>query len=169
MAKETWLEVGKRLNLPAFQEESTWQEKIDEEKQSYVGLDTAELARTFARARNLKKEYEEQVKGCVLQMEALSQLLIQDLEDQDIRSITLSTGETVYLQAEPYPATTDRGLLRGWIMDTGQVEVLTVNYQTLVGITKERLLNGLEPPPGVEVFLKMKARCRGGSSAESEG
>jgi hypothetical protein len=150
----------KTYDLPAFKEESSWQEQINEVKQTMVGFNTSEVAREFALTRRDKKKLEEQIKDLNTQLEACSQLLVEQLQGQDIQKITLSTGETVYLQSDPYPSVKDKDQLRLWVMQEGMEEVLSVHYQTLVGLVKGRLNDGQEPPPGVEVFLKTKARCR---------
>jgi hypothetical protein len=150
----------KTYDLPQFKEPQEWQEQINEVKQEMVGLETAEVARTFAMWRKEKKELEEKIKEINTEMEACSQLLVEHLQGQDVQKITLSTGETVYLQSDPYPSVQDKEQLRMWVVQTGMEEILSVHYQTLVGLVKERLNNGEEPPPGVEVFLKTKARCR---------
>lgn len=149
-----------KQELPQFQEPQEWQEKINEFKKSLVGLSTAEIARHFAMRRREKKEHEEIVKGINTEMEACSQLLVEQLQDQEVQKVTLASGETVYLQSKVYPSVSNRDELRQWAIDSGQIEILSVHPQTLTGIVNKRLADGLEPPPGVSVFLKTQAKCR---------
>lgn len=153
--------------LPPFQEEGTYQEKINESKSTMIGLDTADVARVFVKTRNEKKALEAEISALNVVLEACSQLLVAQLEGQDVQKLTLTTGETVFLQSEPYPSVESKDQLRTWVLEQNMEEILSVHYQTLVGMVKDRLSNGEEPPPGVSVFLKTKARCRGGSAAEN--
>jgi hypothetical protein len=157
MAKVDW----KKHNLPAFTEEANYQEKIENVKAEYVGLETADLAREFKVAKLKKKELEEQVNDLNVGLAALSQLLVENLQGQELQKVSLDAGGTVYLQAEVYPSTKDRAALQNWVIAEEMMEVLTVNYRTLQGIVKERLMAGEALPPGVEVFLKTSAKLIG--------
>lgn len=144
-------------NLPQYQEEPEYQEKVETAKGPFVGLSTAELAREFKRTRLLKKDLEEQVSSLNIELLALSQLLVNDLQGQELSKVTLDSGGTVYLKTEVYPATTDKALVRVWAIEAEMPEILTVNYRTLQSIVKERLQEGLDLPPGVAAFLKISA------------
>jgi hypothetical protein len=160
-------QLKQKLGLQEKQEDQGWQAKIDLYKEAMTDLETPELARRFSIARARKRQLEEEVSLCSTEMEAMSQLLVQNLQNSETQSVHLNTGETVFVQIEVYPANVDKDQLRAWVMVEGMLELLTVNYQTLAGLTKERLINGQEPPPGVEVFLKSKARVRGGNASEN--
>jgi hypothetical protein len=151
----------KKYNLPAFTEEPSYQEKINETKSQFIGLETSELAKHFNIGKQQKKELEEQISDINVGLAALSQLLVENLKGQDLQKVTLAAGGTVYLSVEVYPSTADKNTVREWAVEQGMSEILTVNYRTLQGIVKERLEDGLEPPPGVEVYLKTTARLLG--------
>lgn len=151
----------KAHNLTAFTEEPSYQEKINELKAEYVGFETADLAREFKIAKLKKKELEEQVSDLNVGLAALSQLLVDNLQGQELQKVSLDAGGTVYLQVEVYPSTKDRAALQNWVIAEEMMELLTVNYRTLQGVVKERLIAGEALPPGVEVFLKTSAKLIG--------
>jgi len=167
---------GLRGKVPAFVEESSYQEKINAEKQKILGVTTGEganvnrLAAFFASNKAAKDALEKQVSEINLRLEALSQLLCDALEEQSMEKVTLSSGATGYIQDTPYPTVKDRVALYEWgEKEFGKKawrEMLTMNYNTLKAITSERLIGGKPAPNGVEVFLKTQFRLRGGNGDE---
>jgi hypothetical protein len=159
---------GLKEKLPAFEQEPAWQAKVEEKKKEYIGLDTAELAREFRNARQTKKQYEDCIAVCNMDLEALSQLLINDLESSQMQKVQLATGETVYIQIEPYCSVQDKSAVMEWIKKKKLTAMLSVQWQTLNAFVKEQLVTGKPSPPGVAVFLKTSARLRGGNSNTGE-
>jgi hypothetical protein len=154
--------------IPKFEIDSSWQEKVDESKKAYIGLDSTELTREFARRRAMKKTLEGHISLENTELEAISQILIKDLEGSEIQKIGLTTGETGYIQDEPYSSVEDKKKLMAWIKKSKLTDILTVHWQTLNGIVKERLGEGKPLPPGVKAFLKTSFRLRGGGKEEEE-
>lgn len=159
-----------RGKLPAFVEESTYQDKINDEKQLILaGAESAEganvnrLAILFSDAKKIKDQCEEQIAGLNVRIEALSQLLCDALEDQSLEKVTLSSGATGYIQDTPYPVVKDKEAVMAWIKKNKMQSLLGVNYQTLKGITNERLVEGKPLIPGTEVYLKTQFRLRNGN------
>lgn len=157
-----------KTKLPKFEAEPEYAAKVEELKQQFVGLDTTELAREFKRARAQKKEFEEQVYDLNVGLEALSQLLIADLEARAIQKMQLATGETIYIQDEPYASVADQAALLAWVKKQKLTGLLSLNWQTMNGIVKEHLAAGRPAPPGVKVFMKTSARLRNGASGSEE-
>ena len=155
-----------KANLEPFQQPPDYQSKVNESKSSFVGLDAPGLARAFNSARNRKRGHESVIKEINVELEALSQLLVEHLDTATISKLTLDTGETVFTQSEPYCSVEDKILLRAWIENNGLEELLTINFRTLNALTKERLIDGKAAPSGVKVFLKTSARIHGGSNGE---
>lgn len=145
-----------------------WLEKVEEAKASFIGLDKKELARAFTITRREKKKAEAEVSSCSATMEALSQLLVENLEAEEIQKIKLDSGETVYLQDEPYATITDRPSVIEWLKKHKMGALLTVHFKTYNSIIKERIENGEEIPPGTKIFLKTSARVTGGPRIEGE-
>lgn len=158
---------GLKGKLPAFEQEPAWQAKVEEAKSQYVGLDTAELAREFKSQRANKKQREDEVSQINIHLESLSQLLCADLESSQLQKVQLGTGETVYVQVEPYCSVQDRQAVLDWIRKKKLTAMLSVQWQTLNAFVKECLVNGKPAPPGVNVFLKTSARLRGGNGGPS--
>lgn len=154
--------------VPPFEIPPEWAAKIDEAKATYIGLNTAELAREFVLHRNVKKNLENQVKLENTEMEALSQLLVSELEGTAMAKVTLLTGETIYVNSEPYATVEDKPKMMAWLKKSKLQSLLSLNYQTMSGLVKEYLAAGKEPPPGIKVYLKTSARVRGGNNEENE-
>lgn len=154
--------------LEKFQVDPSWQEKIDEAKKEYVGLDTAEMAREFGMHRRVKQNLEAQIKLENTHLEALNQLLVGDLDGSELQKITLTTGETGYIQDEPYSSIEDREALMAWTKKKKLLKMLTWHWQTLNGMVKEFLIDGKPLPPGVKCYLKTSFRLRGGAKDEEE-
>jgi hypothetical protein len=157
-----------KANLEPFQQPPDFQSRVNERKEEFIGLDAPELTRAFNSARNLKHGHEGVIKAINIELEALSQLLVEHLETATISKLTLDTGETVFTQSEPYCSVEDEVLLRAWIENNGLEELLSINFRTLNALTKERLIDGKAPPSGVKVFLKTSARIHGGSNGNQE-
>jgi hypothetical protein len=152
--------------IEPFALEQTYQARVDEVKKTYVGLDTAELAREFAAHRRIKREHEDVIKDENTELEALSQLLVADLESSDIQKVTLATGETTYISSEPYSTVADKVKMLAYLRKAKMQELLSLNFQTMNALNKERLAAGKEPLPGTVVYLKTSARVRGGGETE---
>lgn len=162
-----------KTKLPAFEEESSYQQKIDEEKKLILAyaenaedVNVAFLAARLEQAKQNKDEIEERLYGVNVQIEALSQLLITAMDNQSLEKVSLSSGATVYLNYAPYPSVEDREKLFAWIKKQRMVKLLTVNHQTLKGLVNELLANGKSVPPGVNVFLKTSARLLRGRNGD---
>ena len=154
--------------VPAFVEEKSYQDRINAEKQLLLAnaenseaANVNRLAALFAAYKAKKDDLESQVSDLNVGLEALSQLLCDALTDQSIEKLTLSNGATGFIQDTPYPQVKDKDALMAWIKKNKMQSLLGINYQTLKGLTNERLVAGQPPPTGVEVFLKTQFRLRG--------
>jgi hypothetical protein len=162
-----------RDKLPAFENESSFQEKVNEAKEFILaGADTPEganvnrLARLFSERYAAKKGFEEIIAEHNIQLEALSQLLVERLEESDTQKVELSSGATIYLQDTPYPGIEDETKFYAWLHKEKLDDLLTLNHQTLKGIVSERLQQGKPLPSGTKCYLKTQARVRGAGSSE---
>ena len=153
-----------KTKLQPFALETEYQQKVDEEKKSHIGLSASDLARAFAMIRSMKRDREEQIKKLNVQLEALSQLLVEHLEADAVQKIQLQTGETCYIQSEPYSGIENRDEAIAWLKKHKLSNMLTIQWQTMNAFNKERLVNGEPPMPGTKVYLKTSARLRGGNN-----
>ncbi len=154
--------------LKKFQPEKKWQEKVDEAKVAILGVadnprdaNVAFLARQFATRRKKRAALEDKVHALNTELEALSQLLVDRLEDEEQQAVELRGGITVSLKDDIYPMMVDRQKLFAWIKATRQVELLTIHPSTFKAVVKATLEGGRPLPPGAEVFFKTTATCRG--------
>jgi hypothetical protein len=154
--------------LPGFQQEASFQEKVNAIKDEFSALEKGDLAREFAKARIQKKELEAQISDLNVGLEALSQLLNEHLEAEGMNKFQLVTGETCYQQIEPYSSVADQGALFAFIKKQKMRNLLTLPWGTMNALNKERLTSGKPAMPGTQVFLKTSVRMRGGSSSETE-
>jgi phage host-nuclease inhibitor protein Gam len=154
--------------LPGFQQEASFQQKVDEVKDRYQALEQSDLARTFNLERQKKKNLEAEISELNINLEALSQLLNDQFEATGISKFQLATGETCYQQTEVYSSVTDQGALLEYIKKSKQQALLTLAWGTMNALNKERLMAGKPALPGTQPFLKPSVRLRGGSSLETE-
>lgn len=157
-----------KSKLPAFQQEPTFQAKVDEAKSRYQALEATELVRTFNSERHKKKSFEEAIASSNIELEALSQLLIQNFEASGLSKLTLESGLSCYQQMEPYSSIQDLQTILAFIKKQKMQNLLTLQWQTMNALNKERLVEGKPPLPGTQVFLKTSIRLRNGSSETSE-
>jgi hypothetical protein len=149
--------------LPAFQQEASFQQKVDEAKSQFVALNAPELARMFNLGRQNKKSLESRVSEVNIELEALSQLLTENFEASGLTKLTLATGETCYTQTEPYSSVQDQQSLLTFIKKQKMSNLLTLAWGTLNALNKERLVAGKPPLPGTVVYLKTAVRLRNGN------
>jgi hypothetical protein len=127
-------------------------------------LTPQELAVRFCKLRDEKDALEAQEKKLNLQLEAIQQLMIPKMEQSGMDLFRLTSGDSLSIKDEPYVSIADKGTFLNWIKSSGQEDLLTVHYMTMSAMTKERLQNGQEAPPGLKVFLKQsltRRRARG--------
>jgi hypothetical protein len=137
-------------------------------------LPNTELKDIYVKARRAKDALDLQVSLLETQIAAYTYLFVQRMEEDDVTALPFTDGVQLGSSVEPYPNVKDRGALYKWVKDTEQTELLTLNYQTLASIVKQRLLEGETLPPGVEVFMKDKLTARGlntnkGATSHDEG
>jgi hypothetical protein len=161
-----------RGKIPAFQEESSYQEKVNDEKLLILGsandedANVTRLASLFVAAKQTKDAYEDKISELNVRLEALSQMIVEHLEGEQIQKVELASGALIYLQDTPYPIVKDRDAVLDWIKKQKMQSLLTVHFQTLKAMTSERLVTGKPCIPGTEVFLKTQARVRNGKGSE---
>jgi hypothetical protein len=164
--------VGKysslRGRLPEFQEETSYQAKVNEEKQRILGnaenpedANVAALARQYAGQRKKKEDLEILIKAVNLAIAAYEQIIVDRMQTDGQQSLTLTGGATIYLQDDIYPAVEDRPASIKWAISTGQEAILSIHPMTLKGIAKECLEQGQDLPPGVKAYLRTSLRYRG--------
>ena len=146
--------------LPRFQQEPRYQDKVQDAKADVLARigntpSSPELVRAFVERRNHVDSLKEQLSAANLELEAISQLITDQFDDEGVYSMKVQ-GATVRLQIEPYASVKDRDAFWRWCIANGLEESMTLPWQTTNSITKERLLDGKSEPDGVEAFQKTK-------------
>jgi hypothetical protein len=98
-----------------------------------------------------------------LEIEAMTRLTVERFENDGTSSVTYDDGVSLGHSVEPYPFVDDQAALLAWVKRNGMEAMLTLNYQTMASLVKERLEGKVnEPlPDGVNVYMKDKLSCRG--------
>lgn len=160
--------------VPTFEEDVSYQAKVNDAKQLLLSAENLEaanvnrLAALFAARKAMKDAHEETISELNVEIEALSQLLCDALEDQSIQKVELASGAVLFLQDTPYPKVVDKEALLEWIKKNKMSSLLGINHQTLKGLTNELLVSGKPAPVGVEVYLKTQARIRNAKNGDYE-
>lgn len=154
---------GKWSNLKGkvekFQQDPGWQSEIEKAKEHYLGFSKLQLCSELSDEDLAKKRVEAELHGINTRREALSQLLLTQLEDEGSTTIKNAFG-TFFMADEPYSKVADKARYLEWIAEQGLQSLLSVPYQSTNAQVKARLEAGETLPPGVEVFIKTQVRRR---------
>jgi hypothetical protein len=160
-----------RGKLPTLPQDESYQSRVTEERQRVLGTadstgaNTAYLTRLYADARGRKATIEEELSRVNLTLEALEQMIVERLQEDQQTSLKLADGASIYLTDDIRPSVKDRDGVVAWLKSTGQEALLSVNPQTLKGLVRNLLENGQDLMPGVEVFLKTGIKFSGPKGA----
>ena len=154
--------AGLRGTVPAAPVESEYQQKVELEKQKFLEVSKGTKGIEFDKLYQEKKALEARISEINVTLDALSQLMIKDLEGDGLDAIRLADGTLLSIKDEPYTSIEDRDKFLAWIHESGQDSLLTVHYQTMNAIAKDRLQQGKTLPPGLKVFLKQSITRRKG-------
>jgi hypothetical protein len=153
--------------LPRFPgTEPSYMEKVNGERAKIVELNPVEsrdgawLATQWTRLRAQKDEIEEVLSKINVSLEAHMGLIVDAYENAGVTSMRIVNGPSVSMQLEPYAQVVDRDANREWAMRNGLERSLALPWQTLNALSKDRLLQGEEPPPGVKMWSKPKLVMR---------
>ncbi len=161
-----------RNKLPAFEQPREWLEKVNAFKLDFIGTvdgqhaNASFLACAYADIDAKKKLLEEKIAQYNIELEAISQLGCEALEEQGLEKVDLAAGGYVRIDDRPYSSIEDRAALMQWVKKNKLSDLLSINYQTLSGMNNERLVSGKAVIPGTKVFIKTKLSVRGVNGAE---
>lgn len=152
---------------PAPVADQVYQDKVNEAKVLYVDRHPATLAKLYTICRNTKAVLEEQLYQANLQIEALTQLLIEGQEagaegwgqyGGSDTTLRLPNGDKIETRSEPYGVVTDKEAFRLWCLANGYERQLMLWPTTTNKIVKERTMVGDPLPDGTDVFRKDSIR-----------
>ena len=142
--------------LKPLEQEQTYQEKLNIIKDEVEDKKTITLLKEWVRLRTEKKEIEEDLSKINKYLAAYEQLIETAYEQEGTSSIRLASGPSVSIQYEPYSTVQDKEAFRKWCIENGLENSLSLAWQTMNSLTKERLLKGEPEPDGVKAFVKTK-------------
>lgn len=111
--------------LPRFRPDQGWQGAVDLEKQPFRGQSMVDLLGHLRAAKDAKDLLEDAVKPINTRIEALSQLLVEVFETDELTSVKLQDGGSAFLADDPY------------VSLDGDVEVTWKDKDTIVIGTRE--------------------------------
>lgn len=127
-----------------------------------------ELATAIDQARFDKAKAEDEASRQSMLIEGFTRILVQLFEDEGKSSTKFLDGSTVSINPDVYPTVKDKAALKAWIVSEKMEDLLTLNFQTMQSIVKERLTEGKTLPPGIDVFLKDKLSRTGAKKQQGE-
>jgi len=144
---------------PDLGEDASYQIRINLAKAEVVakhGQSPVTLAREWKRLRAVEDRVEAMAKKVRFRLRVYEQLIEETFEAQGISKFDFTEGGSVGYHPEPYSYVEDKDVFRQWCVDEGLLSSMSLAWQTTNSLTKERLLAGEAPPPGVKVYAKAK-------------
>ena len=160
MAKGKYDDIVDRL--PMWQhEEPTYQAKVDAKKKEIAdelgeALTSPSMALLYRNLRQEKEELERTLYDINIDLNAITQMLVDRYEIDGITGTTLDTGERVDIRYEPYAVVEDKEKIWNWCRENGYEREMQLSWNTLNAIMKERLLKGEPEPDGVRAYTRVK-------------
>ena len=154
-------------NLPPLQPtDKSYQDKVEEHKATLSTFTPKAILKLYVKQRKVRNKAKDNLGQANLELEAISQLLIEQFEAEGIESKKLETGESLSVHPEPYPVINNNEVFRLWCVKEGLERLMKLPWQSTSAIVKERLLNGEAEPPGVTTYSKQKISFRKGQNAQ---
>lgn len=162
--------------LTKFSGEPEYQDRVNKKKEEIQGAIIAQgktpnptnFGATLVEARLEKQRLEDLVKAQNLIIEAMNQTLVELLESENYSSLKLNNGVSLSIKDDVYCTVVNKKQFYDWIEETGQQDLLTVNYQTMSSITKSNLIAGEPIPPGIGTYFKQSISVRGAGKNDEE-
>ena len=133
-------------------------------------LNDFQLNKLYVKARDRADELGAELKALGTEIEAFTREFVGRFEEAGESSKTFEDGITIGVSVEPYPSVKNQAELLGWVKEKGMEAMLTLNYQTMASLVKERLEGKVKDalPAGVEVFMKDKLTCKGRKKSDEK-
>jgi hypothetical protein len=131
-------------------------------------LDDFGVAKLYFKVKLAKEAAESVARRYEMQKDALARLMAERFEEDDKTSTSFTNGGSMRITPDVYPVVKNPGQLLAWVKANGMESVLTLNYQTMQSMVKQRLLEGKPIPDGVDVFLKDKLTITGFNEKPTE-
>lgn len=123
-------------------------------------LSLPDLATEYRRLRQHKELLESALSVLSLSLEAISLMVEQGYEAAGLTSLKLLDGGSVSSQPEPIGVVEDKEKFLRWCAENGLSGSLTLPWQTMCAVVRERLLDNLPLPDGVKAYSRPKLVLR---------
>jgi hypothetical protein len=125
--------------------------KLEIEKDVNFKRQAAWLFSRYATLRRVKDEISEELSECQVQLDAVTQLMEDQMEVEGTESLGLSNGDKVRLEPGIYPKIVDREAFRLWCLaDEDLSKKMMLHAKTAESLVRKMLLAGEPEPPGME-------------------
>lgn len=141
-------------------EDQSFQQRVDQIKPEFPNRKPAALAKEYRALRLDREALDAQLAALNARLTAVEQLLWDSYEQDGLSSVKLDDGSSVSVQPEPAAQVQDRDALRAWAVANGMERALTLPWQTVNAVTKQRLLDGDPLPDGVAATVRTKTVLR---------
>lgn len=163
---------------PAPPENPAYQERVQKRKDAIRAGQThtpESLAKLYAEQRRNKAALETAESLVNLELAALEQLLLESNRSDEPGwglygatddMIRLASGAKIVIQREPVGKVVDKEAFRLWCLKEHLEQKMSLPWQTMNSIAKERFIAGAPPPAGVELNAREIVKF---SDAKEEG
>jgi len=148
--------------LDPLPQDQTWQQRINTVKPRFNGKGLGLLGEAYNKARERKEKLEDDLGDVNTELEALSQMILSKMEEDNLSLVRLDDGSTLYINDKPYCRVDNQVKFLTWIRTSKKEDLLSVHYQRMNSLVSEMLLEGQEPPPGIKAFIKTSLGRRRG-------
>lgn len=150
--------IYSHLVLPRFVDPGIGghRERVNEAKTEITEREPTGLAARYAGVRAEMKSAKDMVSVIQVQLDACSELLVDQFEAEGITSLKMKDGSSVRVDVKPINVTKDREGFRLWCIEEGLQKEMHLHPGTARTMMCNMLLAGEDIPPGLEAFMKDK-------------
>lgn len=137
--------------------------RVAELRAFYAKYPIAQLADEFVELQGYKDEHEEAISQLNVKLEAVAQVLHDQLEAQDLSQAMTSHGQKLGIKTDIYPSITDPEAFERHLRDNPDLQYLKkVHPASLGAFVRDLLERGKdgELPPGISIFFKSTVGVR---------
>ena len=107
----------KKKQFTKFQQEPSYQSKVDKVKEKLQELNKVQLAESLVLSKEERDALDAQVYDVNVRLEAIFQLINDRLDDEGITSFKLPDGRPIWQQADVYVKVEDAGSFYAWLKE----------------------------------------------------
>lgn len=131
-------------------------------------LDDLGVAELYNTAKLGKAAAESVAKAYELKKDALARLMADRFEEDGKYSTSFTNGGSMRITPDVYVSVKDNEGMLKWVRDNGMEAMLSLNFQTMQSMVKERLTKGLPIPEWADIYLKDKLTLSGFGKSDGE-